>query len=588
MRRFLFSLAAFTFGYAPTSSAAPWELTLQDRLWFPSLFWEGDTLGGSDCWGWVSPDSTNYAFMGIVDGTAVCRVVEEGPQASLELIQVVPGPKREDFFFHRDYKTLGNYLYHVAEMTGQGEGVQIMDLSTLPDSVRVVDNYVYRNQVTSHNLSIDVKTGFAYVLRSDAEGLRILDLNDPEDPQELPWHFIGDLHDVYADNDTVWVAEGWTGNWSVWDFTDKEDPSLLARVVPPDLGYLHNIWPTEDRSHVVTTQETDYRTVKIWDVRDLSDIQLVSEYLAPSKLAHNAHVEGDFAFISHYQSGVRMVDIRQPSNPVEVAFFDTYPAGEHPRFNGCWGVFPHTARGYVYASDIEGYLTLLKATEEQPCPGLRIANLDTPDPVFVGDTGSGAVVLENCSEASYNVVAKCDCEWLRVVPGQAPLDPGEVRSLELSVDARDLVPGDYACPVTLTYRDTSALEFSVPVTIRSPLQLSIRSAPDFGRRGEILQWEFDVINVTDKLRSTDGWFEAYLPGGEPYAENPFSGPFPGSLSAHSTATFTKAVTIPRNTPLGGPYEIVTVVGDYPSSSTSEVGAPPDVWATASFSFTVRR
>ncbi len=375
MHHCLLTLVALVVGVASSSFANTWELVLQDRIWFPSVFWEGDTLGGADCWGWIGPDSTNYAIMGVVEGTAICRVVEEGEQASLDVVQIIPGPKRDDYYFHRDYKTLGHYLYHVAEMTGEGEGVQIMDLSTLPDSVRVVGSYVYADQTTSHNLSIDLKTGFAYVLRSDAEGLRILDLNDPESPLELPWHYIGDVHDVYADNDTVWVAEGWTGNWSIWDFTDKEAPALLARVVPPDLGYLHNVWPTTDHSHVISTQETDYRTVKFWDVRDLSDIKLVSEYLAPSKLAHNAHVEGDFAFISHYHSGVRMVDIRQPSAPVEVAFFDTYPAGEIPRFNGCWGVYPHTARGYVYASDIEGYLTLLKVKENET----SVAD-DTPAP----------------------------------------------------------------------------------------------------------------------------------------------------------------------------------------------------------------
>jgi len=54
------------------------------------------------------------------------------------------------------------------------------------------------------------------------------------------------------------------------------------------------------------------------------------------------------------------VDLDDPFHPAEIARFDTYPQGEEPAFRGCWGVYPHTANGYAYGSNIDGYLTIMK------------------------------------------------------------------------------------------------------------------------------------------------------------------------------------------------------------------------------------
>ena len=72
-----------------------------------------------------------------------------------------------------------------------------------------------------------------------------------------------DIHDVYARNDTVYVAEGTNGTFSIWDVSDKYDPVLLTRVSIPNSGYVHNIWPTDDGKYAMTTEETVNKTIKI-------------------------------------------------------------------------------------------------------------------------------------------------------------------------------------------------------------------------------------------------------------------------------------------------------------------------------------
>ena len=327
---------------------------------FPTTIFRGDTVGGSDVWGWTGDDGTEYALMGVLNGIAVVNT------STMEVVTTVPGPIENDGYYHRDIKTYKHYAYAVSENTGAKDGLVVFDLQYLPDSVSIVGYFPIDNlgNVRSHNISIDTSMGFAYLEGNSLNRVTIFDLSDPELPTFAGT--INDLliHDLYARNDTVYLAEGGspffnTPFFSIWDLSDKSDPKLLVRKEIPNAGYVHTIWPTNNSQYVVTTEETPGKTVKIWDVADYNNIKLVGEWLGSSRLAHNAQVMDDLLFISHYQSGFYIVDISDPSNPTEIAHFDTYPAGESAEFNGNWGVYQYTQNGMVFASDFEGRLTVL-------------------------------------------------------------------------------------------------------------------------------------------------------------------------------------------------------------------------------------
>lgn len=312
------------------------------------------SFGGSDCWGWEGPDGTEYAIMGIAEGVAFVNVTAG------ELVQIVPGPQWGcgDIYW-RDMVTYGHYLYCVSECYGNNEGLMIIDLQSLPNSVQYIRSYTTGN-ITSHNMSIDTVNGFAYVLTSDGSSFRVIDLADPVWPSEYPSVYCGSLHDVYARDDTVWAAEGGRGTFSIWDMANKNDAKLIARVAIPSSGYVHNIWPTTDGRYFATTEETGYKTVKIWDAQDYNDIGLLGEYLAPNALAHNAQFDNGLLYISHYESGVAVVDISDPANPTQIGLYDTWLPSNNPAFNGCWGVFPHTNSGKIYGSNDNGKLYVLE------------------------------------------------------------------------------------------------------------------------------------------------------------------------------------------------------------------------------------
>lgn len=171
---------------------------------------------------------------------------------------------------------------------------------------------------------------------------------------------MGSAHDLFVRNDTAYLAKGGGSSYSIWKVGGLLLPTRIGLFHSPSGGFAHNAWPTSDGKHLVTTEETTDATVKIWNIEDLSDIWLVGQYLGPNRLAHNAQVLGDTIYLSHYGAGVRVVDITDPSAPVEIGAFDTWPQSDEPGFFGCWGVWPFSPTGKIFASNQSGQLFALQ------------------------------------------------------------------------------------------------------------------------------------------------------------------------------------------------------------------------------------
>jgi hypothetical protein len=123
----------------------------------------------------------------------------------------------------------------------------------------------------------------------------------------------------------------------------------------------------------MTTEETEGKTLKMWDIRDLSRVRLAGEYLAPNGLTHNTHIKGNYAYISHYGSGLRIVDVTNRSSLREVAYQQKDPGFEAPwlgeamgfaprlaDYTGAWGAYPFFRSGKVLVSDIEAGLFVVE------------------------------------------------------------------------------------------------------------------------------------------------------------------------------------------------------------------------------------
>lgn len=337
------------------------QLELIGTVDLPALVNDEIETGGSDVWGYVANDGSEYAIMGDIEGVSIVAV------PSMKVVARIPGPTKDAVWYWRDIKTYGGFAYVVTEARGQNEGLQIIDLRSLPDHAEEVA--VMRGTgdqlVSSHNLSIDLATGHAYVLNSNGSAIKILDLENPIAPVEVGEVAVTDVHDIFARRDTLYIAEGRTPSFAIYNTSDKANPQLMSRVAVPQAGYVHNIWPTDDGRHVVTTEETAQKTVKVWDISDVQNTTLVGEWLGANRLAHNALVRGNYAFISHYNAGIYVLDIEDPANPREVAHHDTYAKNDDIGMDGNWGATLPSPGGYVYASDGNGRLTVLKWNPER-------------------------------------------------------------------------------------------------------------------------------------------------------------------------------------------------------------------------------
>lgn len=331
------------------------SLTLLHEVQFDFVTNGLGDVGSSDCWGYTASDGTDYAIIGNYNSIAFVRASDGA------ILDSVPAAALQDGYYHRDMVVNGNYCYAVSEMAGTNQGLMIFDLSYLPDSVHFVGAWEDNGQlVKSHNIDIDTATSHLYIEGDGNQGIDIVSVVDPENPVKVGFIFVPGVHDMYARNDTVWVAEGSVPAYSIYDCTDKGNPIQLGRVMDNNFGYCHNIWPSDDGKYFFTTEETSFKSVKIWDANDLFNIVPLGTYLGTNNLAHNVHVVGEYLFISHYTSGVTVVDWSNPNMPIEVAAYDTYPQNDIADFYGCWGAYPYTNNGYVYASNFEGKLFILE------------------------------------------------------------------------------------------------------------------------------------------------------------------------------------------------------------------------------------
>ncbi len=319
--------------------------------------------GGSDIWGYTDENGREYALFGTFLGV---RVIDLLDHANPVEVAKVPGNNT----IWRDIKTYKHYAYAVMDLSGSGgdgEGLVIMDLSGLPESIeyKVHKDLPFDLELnTCHNAFVEEETGHLYLFGCDelSAGAIIFDLNiDPYNPTVVGTYNGNYVHDGFVRGNLMYTSEVYAGKLSVVDVTNKSMPQRLGSVTTSS-NFTHNCWLSDDGNYVFTTDERDNGFIDAYDVSDFTDMKLVDkiqsspgENVAP----HNTFVLNDFLITSYYTDGVTMHDAKFPDHMVQVGAFDTSPNFSGGGFNGCWGVYPYFESGYIIAADIQrGFLVL--------------------------------------------------------------------------------------------------------------------------------------------------------------------------------------------------------------------------------------
>jgi choice-of-anchor B domain-containing protein len=332
----------------------------------------------NDIWGYTAPNGDEYALLGVNTGLAVINIVD-------------PSNPYETGFFSgaasdwRDIKTYGHYAYVTNESSG---GLMIVDLA---DPENPVQRPSYTGFSTAHNLYIDVPSARCFIAGSNLGngGVRILSLANPLSPAPVGQWETTYLHDVYVSGNRLYGSAIYAETLYILNITNPGSITTLATIGNYPAAFTHNAWATADDQLVMTTDETSSSSCRLWDISNLGSIFQTDAYKPnASTIPHNTHIEGDFAYISHYTLGVKIVDISNPSDIVEAGSWDTYPANDGSSYSGCWGVFPffQTNPDLLVASDISTGLyvlefkgplgTLAGEVTEAGAPAVKVAEAD--------------------------------------------------------------------------------------------------------------------------------------------------------------------------------------------------------------------
>ena len=430
---------------------------------------------GSSLWGWTDPDTNReYAFMGRTNGTAFVDITDAANAVYLGNLPTHTGSS-----IWREMKAYGYYAYIISDQNGN-HGMQIFDMRRLRDvvnpPVQFTEDGWYGDSPTTpwgfqncHDLVMNTQTGFAYGVGSNkcSGGLHMMDLKpDPLHPQFVGcFSNDGYTHDaqcvIYNGPDTQHVGQeicfaSNTDTLTIVDVTNKSAPVMLSKTGYAGVGYTHQGWLTADQRYFLIDDELDEvdfghpTWTYIWDLANLEVPVLMGHYTGPTNaIDHNQYIHQGYSYQSNYQAGLRILDVSGIASATltEAAYFDIYPSGNNPAFNGTWNNYPFFASGNVIVSGMEQGLFVLH-------PNLNTDfTLATNDPVLsVCAPGGDSTTFNLAGLNGYTGTVTMSAAGLPggangvFNPNPAPV-PG---TTDLTVGVLGSSPGTYPFTVTAT------------------------------------------------------------------------------------------------------------------------------------------
>jgi len=378
----------------------------------------------NDCWGYVTPMGKEIAIIGLQKATGFVDVTDP-------VNPVIIGTFSSPSSLWRDIKVIGTTAYAVTE-GGQGENanhIQMFDLSNADNgTIGDLGFATFGGAGSSHNIIANPDSGYIYRVGGGSNlGLRAYGVGangapgNATNPSQQGVQSDLYVHDAqvvtydsgpYAGREIAFLCSGF-GNGSsdtrlrIYDVTDKNNMFELDNVVYPGRAYCHQGWLSEDKKYFYMDDELDEganvstTTMHIFNVQDPANAFYVKGWTnGNTSRDHNLYVKGHYIYASNYRSGLRIHDISDPENPVEVAWIDTYPADDGTGYDGSWSNYPFFPSGNVIISDIEQGLVIVR-------PDLNVLNVSVDvslpstisptggDIVFATFTGQGATLDPN-------------------------------------------------------------------------------------------------------------------------------------------------------------------------------------------------
>ena len=300
----------------------------------------------------------------IVDVTTPSAPVELGHQA-------VEFPDASEIW--NDVKIVtgsGGQTY--ALMASNRAGVVVVDV-TQPATPSIVAHLgtqaPTRSDINVHTLFVAGTR--AYLANTDL-GLEIWDVADPRLPSRLGgWSANGYLHDLFVRGGRAYLNY-WGDGMIVADVTNPAAVAPLGAFANYGEHSSHSSWVVDvgTRDVALHGDEQYGAHLRLVDVTEGTPgflQELGAWQTRPEVSIHNVMALGTLGVIAHYQDGVRVIDLADPTAPRAVAWFNTWP-GYAPGygngfFEGAVGVDVDATLRRIYVADSHRGLIILQLSQ---------------------------------------------------------------------------------------------------------------------------------------------------------------------------------------------------------------------------------
>jgi hypothetical protein len=343
---------------------------------------QGPTVGhhAGDTWVFAGVDGRDYAIIGTFmhDWAKVFDVTDPASPVLTDSIQL-------DARRINDVKIHPNNRLGVLTREGAStrrNGIVLLDLST-PAHPTIISEYTETVTGGVHNVWIDGPNDLIYACHNGTRDIRIIDISDPRQPQEVGrWGLPNEdrsLHDVIVQDGYAYLSY-WDDGLITLDVGagthggSPRAPAFVSRFQYP-LGHTHTAW--RHGKYLFIGDEifpSDWDAARPIEARgyihvvDYSNPDTpveVARYEVPESGAHNFWVEDDILYVGYYQAGLRVVDVsgelrgdlyRQGR---EMASLPTSsPDAITPNWSMTWGA--QIFKGNIFTSDLNSGLWVAK------------------------------------------------------------------------------------------------------------------------------------------------------------------------------------------------------------------------------------
>ena len=270
-----------------------------------------------------------------------------------------------------DVKAIGGFLYAATNSLG----LLVFEISD-PGAPELVGHFEasaadgdYQGYTSFHNIFLSPDGRFVYAANYSTfpkTDLLIIDVSNPAAPTEAGrfsistdnsdsnWHVAHDVNVVQVNGRLIAFLNYLSAGLWILDVTDPAAISTLGSIAWDGI-FSHSGWPfaLNGRWYYAHNSEGYDQHMTVLDVTDPATPNIVSRFATREGISiHNVQVVDGIAYISYYLDGLRVVDLRDPDIPEEIAHFDTVPdANERGLVQGAFGV--RVMDGIVYVSDME-------------------------------------------------------------------------------------------------------------------------------------------------------------------------------------------------------------------------------------------